>query len=250
MAFVLMKIFEEAPRHFDRQMQVLTLGRLQQIRDKISSLLVAPDSRVLEIGCGTGALMEMLARRGASVVGIDAAESMIDTARRRLKEAGLEQRTEVKKVHALQLEDELEPESFDRIVSILVLSELSDDEIDCLLPQCRKVLKSGGSLILTDEVVPTGFFSRLVYHVYRHITRVITFFAQQAIELKKANFFLKILYFLIEFPLMLVAFLVVPPATHPIADFERRVERAGFRLTRSENYLGGSLRLIAAEAIP
>src|ERR1035441_2081603 len=123
MAFVLMKIFEEAPRRFDRWMNVLTLGRLQQVRDQIANDLVRPNANILEIGCGTGALLQMLSRRCAKVTGIDRAREMIEEAQRRVRDAGRSGTAEVKKLHALQIEDEYKPGTFDQIVSVLAFSE-------------------------------------------------------------------------------------------------------------------------------
>src|SRR5262249_29880109 len=47
MPFVLMKVFEEAPRKFDAWMQLITLGRLQRIREEIASSMVGGGARVL-----------------------------------------------------------------------------------------------------------------------------------------------------------------------------------------------------------
>lgn len=44
-------------------------------------------ARVLDAGCGTGAMAEELARRGAEVVGVDIAPNLIDIATRRLDPA-------------------------------------------------------------------------------------------------------------------------------------------------------------------
>ncbi|MDX1609670.1 MAG: bifunctional 2-polyprenyl-6-hydroxyphenol methylase/3-demethylubiquinol 3-O-methyltransferase UbiG, partial [Halofilum sp. (in: g-proteobacteria)] len=46
--------------------------------------------RVLDVGCGGGILAEALARRGATVVGIDLAGEALEVARRHAAEAGLE----------------------------------------------------------------------------------------------------------------------------------------------------------------
>jgi len=246
MAFVLMKIFEEAPRRFDRWMNILTLGRLQQVRDQIANTLVRPNSTVLEIGCGTGSLLQMLSRRCGRVTGIDSAPGMIEEAQQRLSEAGLSDRTEVKKLHALQIEDEYKPGTFDQIVSVLAFSEMSDGEIDCLLFQCRKVLKPGGGLILADESEPEGLFRRWTYRVYRYTSRLVTYLGLQANEIKKGNIFLKLLYFAIELPLMILAFFVAPPVTHPLHEIERRLERAGFQIGKTQLYLGGALKLVCA----
>lgn len=246
MAFVLMKIFEEAPRRFDRWMNILTLGKLQEVREEIAAKLIRPNAAVLEIGCGTGSLLEMLAHQGARVTGIDTASGMIEVAQRRLGQAHFPREAEVKKLHALQVEDEFEPRTFDQIVSVLAFSEMSDDEIDCLLSQCREVLKPGGELILADEVEPEGFFPRYIYRIYRHLSRLLTFLGLQGKELKKGNIFLKLLYFAIELPLMLLAFFVAAAVTHPLVEIKRRIERAGFRIVRTRTYLGGTLKLIHA----
>lgn len=246
MAFVLMKIFEEAPRRFDRWMNILTLGKLQQVREQIANNLVRPNAAILEIGCGTGSLLQMLSRRGAKVTGIDSAPGMIEEAEHRIREAGLSGTAEVKKLHALQVEDEYRPGTFDQIVSVLAFSEMSDDEIDCLLLQCRKVLKPGGELILADEGEPEGLFHRWTYRVYRQASRLVTYLGLQAKEIKKGNIFLKLLYFAIELPLMILAFFVAPPVTHPLREIERRLERAGFQIWKTQAYLGGTLKLVCA----
>src|SRR5260370_11430648 len=188
----------------------------------------------------------MLADRGARVTGIDSAQGMIEEAHRRLGKAPFSREDHVKKLQARQVEDELEPGTFDQIVSVLAFSEMSDDEIECLLSQCHEVLKPGGELILADEVEPKRLFLRYTYRVYRLLSRLITFLGLQGKELKKGNIFLKLLYFAIELPLMLLAFLVVPAVTHPLVDIDQRIERAGFRILRTKTYLGGSLKLIHA----
>lgn len=246
MAVILMKIFEESPRKFDRWMQLLTLGRIRQIRGEILAEAL-PGTRFLEIGCGTGALAALIADRGADVIGIDTSEKMISTAREKFRQADSPGRAEARQLHGLLVEDAFNEGEFDRIVSVLALSEMTDDEIDCLLPQCWKVLAPAGRLILVDEVVPESFLSRNLYRIYRFIARLVTYLGLQAAEIKKARLAMKLLYFLIELPLMLLTFFVVPPATHPLLNLEQRVRRAGFRVAASKSYLGGTLRILFAE---
>jgi ubiquinone/menaquinone biosynthesis C-methylase UbiE len=243
--YVLMKVFEEAPRKFDAWMQFLTLGRLGKIREEIASLALAAPARVLEIGCGTGTLAALLARRGASVVGIDTSLEMLAVA----KENGNGQSPEVefKKLSALEIEDAFPEQTFDRVVAILVLSELTIEETDCVLKQCYRVLKPGGRLIVVDEIEPKQFLRRWFFRVLRYPLRLITFMVLQAKDLKKSNIFKKVLYYIIEFPLMLLTFLVVPPASQPLFDLEGRVQRTGFRLAASKLFLAGTLSLVQAE---
>lgn len=44
---------------------------------------------VLEVGCGTGHLLERLARQGRNVIGVDLSPQMVTNARRRLRRCGL-----------------------------------------------------------------------------------------------------------------------------------------------------------------
>ncbi|MGH6718967.1 MAG: class I SAM-dependent methyltransferase [Alphaproteobacteria bacterium] len=55
----------------------------------VDVLAPRPGERVLDLGCGDGALTEELVRRGAIVVGVDASAGMVETARRRGLDARL-----------------------------------------------------------------------------------------------------------------------------------------------------------------
>lgn len=54
------------------------------------ALSPAPGERVLDLACGTGGVAELLARSGAEVVGVDLAPALVETARRRASERGLD----------------------------------------------------------------------------------------------------------------------------------------------------------------
>ena len=89
MATVFMKWLETAPRTYDRGIQLLTLGRLHPLKKRIAELYIQPDTRVLEIGCGTGTLSLLMAKRGVHVDAIDASQGMLAEAKQKAEEAGL-----------------------------------------------------------------------------------------------------------------------------------------------------------------
>jgi len=247
MPYVLMKLFEEAPRRFDEWMRILTLGRLPEIREEIASSAAAPGVQVLEIGCGPGTLASLLASRGANVAAIDSSEEMLQEAKRKIEGLDIKTRVQLKNLSAMEIEDQFAERTFDRVIGILVLSELTDDEIDYILDECRRVLKSNGQLFVVDEVEPEKVLRRWLLRGLRCPMRLVTFLVLQAKDLKSSSLWKKVLYYVIEFPLMLLTFLVVPPATHPITDLDERVKSAGFRIVKSKNFLGGTLRLVQAE---
>ena len=102
---------------------------------------IAMRSRVLEIGCGTGALARVLARRGANVTAIDRAP-MIDLARSRTpSHLGIDYR-----VGELQW---LSPRGFDVAIAVSGLHELADS-----LARIAAAVRPGGRIVIVDRAGP------------------------------------------------------------------------------------------------
>ncbi len=85
--------------------------------------LVEPGARVLEVGCGTGALALQLARNSAEVVGVELSPAMIAYARRRLAAAATPNVSFVLGDVAAALAGRAEA-SFDIATMVLVLHEM------------------------------------------------------------------------------------------------------------------------------
>jgi trans-aconitate methyltransferase len=98
--------------------------------------LLAPEfgERILDVGCGDGALTRKLAATGAQVTGIDSSEQMIDAA----KELGLDARV----IDAEKLPFVAE---FDAAFSNAALHWIRDQ--DAVLSGVRRALKPGGRFI-------------------------------------------------------------------------------------------------------
>ncbi len=77
---------------------------------------------VLDVGTGTGRAAIALARRGASVTGVDASAEMLGVARRRAQEAGVEVAFAHGDAHGLGVPDR----SFDAVVCLRVLMHTPD----------------------------------------------------------------------------------------------------------------------------
>jgi demethylmenaquinone methyltransferase/2-methoxy-6-polyprenyl-1,4-benzoquinol methylase len=161
MATVFMKWLETSPEDYERGIQILTLGRLGELKQKIARQFVSAGDRVLEIGCGTGTLAVLMAENGAVVVGIDASPAMLEEAQTKIAGREMGERITIKFLDASQIADEFQPASFDLIVSTLVFSEIPYDEQRYVLESCRRLLAPGGRLLIADEVIPN-----LVAHPY------------------------------------------------------------------------------------
>jgi len=214
-SYVYMKVLESAPGRYDRGMRILTLGRLERVHAEIASRLGAGD-RVLDLGCGTGALAARLARDGAQVTGIDSSPAMLAQARQRIRSEGLEDRVALLELGAVDLDTRFPDGSFDAVTSTLVFSELSNEEIDYALAECSRLLRPAGRLFIADEVMPRSGLGRLAT-------------------------------FLIRLPLAVLALILTQNTTHRVDGLEAKARLAGFRLRERHTYLAGTLQLYVAE---
>jgi 2-polyprenyl-3-methyl-5-hydroxy-6-metoxy-1,4-benzoquinol methylase len=215
MATVFMKWLETKPEDYDRGIRILTLGEIQRIRERIADTYVQPRMRVLEIGCGTGTLSAMMARKGAMVTAIDASPTMLGEAEKKLVQWDLKERLSLKFMDAALIGDHFPEASFDLIVSTLVFSEIPANERSYVLEACKKLLAPEGKLLIADEVLPTRELNRFLYLILRS-------------------------------PLVLLTWLLTRTTTTALQDFEALLERTGFRTRLADSYLAETLVLYEA----
>jgi ubiquinone/menaquinone biosynthesis C-methylase UbiE len=212
LATVFMKWLETSPQDYDRGIWLLTLGRIQRLKEKIANNYVRSGTRVLEIGCGTGTLTLMMAQRGATVTGIDASPRMLAEAEKKVKDASLDGCVSLQYMDAALIADRFPAGSFDLIVSTLVFSELPLDDQRFVLEGCQSLLAPGGQLLIADEVTPERPIQRFFFY-------------------------------LVRLPLVLLTWLITRTTTTSLRDFEALLFQTGFLPGTAASYLGGSLIL-------
>jgi demethylmenaquinone methyltransferase/2-methoxy-6-polyprenyl-1,4-benzoquinol methylase len=209
--YVLMKILESAPSRYDRGIRILTLGRLEPAYDRIASHIQKGD-RVLDIGCGTGALTIRAAHRGASVMGIDINPQMLDMAKRRARERGV-----LKNVTFLEMgvgELDTITEQYDVIMSGLCFSELTEGELDFTVRHAKRLLRQGGLFLIADEVRPRNILKRIASLIIR-------------------------------FPLVIITYLLTQTTTRAVHQLPEKVKEAGFEIqSETTNPLGTFVELV------
>ena len=108
--------------------------------------LPRPIGRFLDIGTGTGRLLELAAPFVDSALGVDASRDMLALARGRLAERGLAGRCGVRLADMYRLP--LPDDSFDAVVLQMVLHYADDPA--AALAEAARVVTPGGTLVVVD----------------------------------------------------------------------------------------------------
>ena len=125
-------------------------ARLTYIRDTLAAHFrtegPAPlkGLKLLDIGCGGGLVSEPMARLGADVTGVDAAEANIKTALVHAEECGLS--IDYRHGTAEQLLESGGPGQFDVVLNLEVVEHVADPE--AFLRDCARLVKPGGMMIV------------------------------------------------------------------------------------------------------
>lgn len=121
----------------------------KRMQRRILELLIKTDSAsVLDMGCGTGQLLSMIAKPGITLAGVDIAPGMIAEARHKLGDTA---NLKVGDTEALPWEDD----TFDVVVSTLSFHHYPNPTK--ALAEAARVIKPEGRVIIGDVWLPTPF---------------------------------------------------------------------------------------------
>ncbi len=128
---------------------------LTDIHDAVVERLAPePGDRWLDLACGTGAIAERAAAAGANVTGIDLAPVLIDTAKERAADTGLEIDYAVGDAEQLDLPDA----GFDKVSSTCGIMFAPDHE--AAAGELARVTAPGGRIALANWT-PTGGLAKM-----------------------------------------------------------------------------------------
>ena len=133
----------------------------------VDVLRLKPDSRVMDVGTGTGAILPYLAQRldTGSVLGVDFSEAMVARANRRIRAAGISSkaRAEVADCTALPYPDS----SFDAALATFAFTSFPEPEK--ALREVFRVLKPGARFSVLDTGRPPEGRQRLRYRYLKAV---------------------------------------------------------------------------------
>ncbi len=126
--------------YFENGTESLAQAQLKKIDHILTKLQLGPGQRLLDIGCGWGALvMRAAAHFRARCVGITLSQNQCDLARERVREAGLQDRIEIR------LQDYRDvKERFDRIASVGMFEHVGLKHLPEYFHKLRDLLADDG----------------------------------------------------------------------------------------------------------
>ncbi|TDY23466.1 cyclopropane-fatty-acyl-phospholipid synthase [Paraburkholderia sp. BL6665CI2N2] len=141
--------------YFENGDEDLAAAQLKKIDYILTKIQLQPGQRLLDIGCGWGALVLRAAQKfGARCVGITLSQSQFDLAAARVKAAGLEDRIEIR------LQDYRDVEGqFDRITSVGMFEHVGCRNLPDYFSRIRALLTDDG-IAMNHGITSTGADSR------------------------------------------------------------------------------------------
>lgn len=148
------RMFDRIAGRYDTLNSLMTVGLHHRWRERAADRAeLQPGEAALDICCGTGDLTLELSRRvapGGSVIGCDFSEPMLDLAREKAAERGIEG-VRFEWADAQQLP--YDAGRFDAVTVGFGVRNLSD--LDLGLREMARVLKPGGRLVILEITQPT-----------------------------------------------------------------------------------------------
>jgi cyclopropane-fatty-acyl-phospholipid synthase len=139
--------------------QSLQQAQTAKVRRVLEQVRTRPGDRVLEIGCGWGALAEMAtASFGAHLTGVTLSTEQLAFAQERMQRLGMVNRADLR----LQDYRDIDDAPFDAICSVEMIEAVGKDYWPTYFASVAKLLKPGGRACIQSIVIDDALFARYV----------------------------------------------------------------------------------------
>lgn len=158
------QMFDNISPKYDLLNRVLSMGiDIQWRKDVIKMVKASNPQTILDIATGTGDLAIMMGKNtDAKITGLDLSAGMLEVGRKKVKEAGLENRIEM-----VQGDSENLPfpdNTFD--CATVSFGVRNFENLEKGLAEINRILKPGGTFIILEFSYPTAFPMKQLYTFY------------------------------------------------------------------------------------
>jgi demethylmenaquinone methyltransferase/2-methoxy-6-polyprenyl-1,4-benzoquinol methylase len=158
------ELFAPIAETYDRYARLLSFGQDGRWRAFLVSRVEATaDETMLDVACGTGSVaLQVVRRYGCTVVGVDQSPDMLAAGRRRVADAGLDDRITLieSRAEALPFADA----SFDALTFTYLLRYV--DDVGATLRELARVIRPGGRIAGLEFSLPRNRVARLSWEAY------------------------------------------------------------------------------------
>ena len=179
--------------YFRRADDTLALAQEQKLDHICRKLMLKPGERLLDIGCGWGALVMWAAERyKVRATGITLSENQYEYARGKIREAGLEKLCEVR---LLDYRDVPEDAPYDKIASVGMFEHVGRKNLPLYFGKIFRLLQPGGLVMnhgitlnsVDGEELGSDIGSFIDEYVFpggqlTHVSKVIAEMSEQGLE--------------------------------------------------------------------
>ena len=148
---------------FQRPETTMAQGQQAKVARALSMARVRPGDRVLEIGCGWGALAEMATTEfGASIVGVTLSTEQLDWAKARMAGLGAADKADLRLQDYRDIGRTTADAPFDAICSIEMVEAVGREYWPEYFQTVARLLKPGGHACIQTIVIADELFERYV----------------------------------------------------------------------------------------
>ncbi len=131
------------------RVSALSVGGETRFRQlALQSLVIQPNTQVLDLCCGSGQATQILVQHSQAVTGLDASPVSLERAHHNVPQATY--------VEALAEAMPFPKEHFDLVHTSMALHEMQPEQCQQIIAEVYRVLKPGGQFALVDFHVPTN----------------------------------------------------------------------------------------------
>ena len=148
---------------FESPETTMVEGQMAKVRRALSLAQVKPGDRVLEIGCGWGALAEMATTEfSASVVGVTLSTEQLEWARQRMARLGVSDKADLRLQDYRDIGKTTPDEPFDAICSIEMVEAVGREYWPEYFRTVARLLKPSGHACIQTIVIDDALFERYI----------------------------------------------------------------------------------------
>lgn len=212
-------MFDQIAPRYDLVNRVMTMGIDRRWRRRaVAELQVGPGNFVVDLGCGTGDLIQEVSRTGASVAGVDISADMM--------KFGLQRMPGRSFVRADAQCLPFPNASCDGVISGFALRNFTD--VTPAMREAARVLKPGGRLAILEVNVPDSTLKRALFEF--HFRRIVPLIGRALSTGYAYQYLAASTDYLPAFP-----------------EFTAILETAGFENPRQDILLAGAAQIVTAQ---